>query len=87
VINNGTDRLVDGKVGVAYDTGLVPLGGVPPWSWSFVSGTLPPGLLVQASPGRVNGTPTTEGTFTFTVQVGDSAGNLVTGQFTIVVAP
>jgi len=87
VINNGTDRLVDGKVGVAYETGLFPLGGVPPWSWSFVSGTLPPGLSVQASPGRVNGTPTTAGTFTFTVRVGDSAGNFVTGQFTIMVAP
>jgi hypothetical protein len=87
VINNGTDRLVDGQVGVAYETGLFPLGGVPPWSWSFVSGALPPGLSVQASPGHVTGTPTTAGTFTFTVQVADSASNVVTGQFTIVVAP
>jgi hypothetical protein len=87
VINNGTDRLVDGQVGVAYETGLFPLGGVPPWSWSFVSGSLPPGLSVQASPGHVAGTPTTAGTFTFTVQVADSASNVVTGQFTIVVAP
>ena len=87
VINNGTDRLTDGKVVVAYENGLFPLGGVPPWSWSFVSGTLPPGLFVQASPGRVKGTPTTAGTFNFTVRVNDSAGNFATGPFTIVVAP
>lgn len=87
VINNGSDRLADGTVGAAYDTGLFPLGGVPPWQWSFVTGTLPPGLVVQTSPGRVKGTPTTAGTFTFTVRVADSAGNIATGEFTVVVAP
>ena len=86
-INNGTDRLADGTVGVPYETGLFPLGGVPPYTWSFVSGTLPPGLFVQASPGRVKGTPTTAGTFAITVRVDDSAGSLATGQFTVVVVP
>ncbi|MDP9463109.1 MAG: putative Ig domain-containing protein [Actinomycetota bacterium] len=87
IINNGTSVLTSGKVGVAYNNGLFPLGGVPPWSWSHVGGTLPPGLAVQASPGRVLGTPTTAGTFTFTVRVDDSAGHFATGQFTITIAP
>lgn len=87
VIANGTDRLRDGTVGVAYEASLFPSGGVPPWSWSHVGGTLPPGLRVQASPGRVLGTPTTAGTFTFTVRVDDSGGQFATGQFTITVAP
>lgn len=87
VINNGSGQLADGTVGVAYETGLFQLGGVPPWQWSFVTGTLPPGLVVQASPGRVKGTPTTAGTFTFTVRVADSVGNIATGEFTVVVAP
>ena len=85
IINNGTDRLPDGKVGVFYETGLFPFGGVPPYRWSHVGGTLPPGLSVQASPGRVRGTPTTAGTFTFTVRVDDSGGQSATGQFTITV--
>ena len=55
IINNGTDVLTSGRVGVAYNNGLFPLGGTPPWSWSYVSGTLPPGLSIQASPGRVLG--------------------------------
>jgi putative Ig domain-containing protein len=87
IINNGSDQLAAGKVGTPYETGLFPLGGVPPWRWSFVSATLPPGLFVQASPGRVTGTPTAAGTFTFTVRVDDSAGSFATGQFTITVSP
>lgn len=85
IVNNGTDVLTSGRVGVAYDNGLFPLGGTPPWRWSHVSGTLPPGLRVQASPGRVLGTPTTAGTFTFTVRVDDSAGQFATQQFTITI--
>jgi hypothetical protein len=87
VITNGTDQLSDGTVGVAYEVGLFPGGGVPPYTWSHVAGPLPPGLSVQASPGRVKGTPTTAGTFTFTVRVDDSSGQTATQQFTIRVLP
>lgn len=87
VITNGTDQLSDGTVGVAYEVGLFPGGGVPPYTWSHVAGTLPPGLFVQASPGRVKGTPTTAGTFTFTVRVDDSSGQFATQQFSIRVLP
>jgi Putative Ig domain len=87
VITKGTDQLSDGTVGVAYEVGLFPGGGVPPYTWSHVAGTLPPGLSVQASPGRVRGTPTTAGTFTFTVRVADSSGQFATQQFTIRILP
>ena len=87
VITNGTDQLRDGTVGVAYEASLFPGGGTPPYSWTHVAGTLPPGLRVQASPGWVLGTPTTAGTFTFTVRVNDSGGQSATGQFTIRILP
>jgi hypothetical protein len=87
IINNQSPVLTGGTVGVPYEIGLFPLGGVPPWTWSHIAGTLPPGLSVQASPGRVSGTPTTAGTFTFTVRVADSSGQSATGQFTITIAP
>ena len=87
VITNGTDQLRDGTVGVAYEASLFPGGGVPPYTWSHVAGTLPPGLSVQASPGRVRGTPTTAGTFTFTVRVNDSGGQSATQQFSIRILP
>ena len=87
VITNGTDQLSDATVGVAYEVGLFPGGGVPPYTWSHVAGTLPPDLSVQASPGRVKGTPTTAGTFSFTVRVDDSSGQSAAQQFTIRVLP
>jgi hypothetical protein len=43
---------------VPYEVGLFPGGGVLPYMWSHVAGTLPPGLSVQASPGRIKGTMT-----------------------------
>lgn len=87
VITNSSDQLTGGQVGVPYEIGLFPGGGVPPYMWSHAGGTLPPGLSVQASPGRVRGTPTTAGSFTFTVRVDDSSGQFATRQFSITVAP
>jgi hypothetical protein len=74
VVTNGTDQHIDGRVGVAYEIGLFASLGVQPYTWAHIAGTLPPGLSVQASPGRVKGTPTMAGTFTFTVRVTDSSG-------------
>jgi len=47
-------------------------GGYLPLSWAVTMGTLPPGLTL-ASSGALTGTPTTIGTFPFTVTVTDSA--------------
>jgi hypothetical protein len=87
VITNGTDQLPDGTVGVSYATGLFAGGGVQPYRWSLVAGTLPPGLSLQASPGRVLGTPTTAGTYTVTLRVDDSSGRSATQQFSIRITP
>ena len=87
VITNQSSVLPTGRVGVFYETGVFPGGGVPPYSWSRVAGTLPPGLTVQTSPGRVRGTPTTAGTYAFTLRVADSAGSTATQQFTITIQP
>jgi Putative Ig domain len=55
-----------------YSRTLTASGGVTPYSWSIVSGTLPPGLSLDASTGIISGRPTTRGTWAFTVQVRDS---------------
>ncbi len=57
-----------GSVGVPFSS--VPLGssgGVPPYTFSVTSGSLPPGLSLNASTGAVTGTPTAPGTFTITI--------------------
>jgi hypothetical protein len=75
VITHVSDALSPGTVGEFYCCGnLFASGGVPEYTWSLVAGELPPGLELAESPGRITGTPTTAGTFTFTVRVTDSTG-------------
>src|SRR5262249_3035871 len=64
-----------GAVGAAYHTNFFAGGGVQPYTWSISAGQLPPGLtLAPKPPAGLSGTPTTAGTFTFTVTVTDRAG-------------
>jgi hypothetical protein len=61
-------------------------GGVSPYTWTLISGSPPPGLSFDGT-GRLAGTPTTEGTYTFSVQVRDSLNGLGTAEFVITVNP
>ena len=72
----GTTSLPNGVVNVAYTVTLAAGGGILPYTWSIVDGSLPPGLTLSPSSGDITGTPTVAGTFSFTVQVRD-AGNPV----------
>lgn len=71
--NVDTTSLPGGSVGVAYSQTLVASGGTSPYTWALVSGSLPGGLSLNSSSGAITGTPTTTGTFNFTVEVTDSA--------------
>lgn len=78
----------DGTVGVAYRTNFFASGGDQPYTWSIPSGQLPPGLkLVPRPPAGISGTPTTAGTFTFTVTVTDKAGTQTTEPGSITIQP
>ena len=50
----------------------IATGGTPPYRWS-VAGSLPPGLDFASDTLTLAGTPQTAGTFTFSLQVTDSA--------------
>ena len=63
-----------GEVGVGYgEAQLSAIGGVGPYHWSVGSGALPAGLTLSDD-GKMSGTPTSSGTFTFTPEVADSLG-------------
>ncbi|MFI2713245.1 putative Ig domain-containing protein [Micromonospora sp. NPDC018662] len=63
-----------GAVGVAYVTNFGVSRGVPPFVWSIVSGSLPPGLTLNTTNGTLSGVPTIAGQYPFVVRVVDSAG-------------
>ena len=68
-----TTSLPGGKAGVPYSANVAASGGLAPYSWNLTGGVLPPGLILS-TPGGISGTPTTAGSFTFTLQVSDSGG-------------
>ena len=70
-----TPSLADAVVGTLYQQTLTAAGGKPPYTWSVVSGALPPGLSLNASAGVISGTPTSTGQYPFRLSVTDS--NLV----------
>jgi len=51
------------------------IAGYPAPTFSIVSGSLPPGLSLNASTAAITGTPTTTGSYPFTVRGSNSAGN------------
>ncbi len=63
--------LMAGATGQPYLAPLYARGGLAPFSWKKSEDTLPPGLSLGAD-GVLSGTPTTPGTFTWTVEVTDS---------------
>lgn len=77
--------IADGSVGTAY-TGcdgcrVRAYGGTDPFTYTLVSGSLPPGLTLQPD-GTITGTPTRAGNFSFTVKATDSVNVYSTGDFT-----
>ena len=67
-----TTSLPPGTQNSSYNAMLAATGGVTPYTWSIVSGSLPGGLGLNRSTGAITGTPTGGGISNFTVKVADS---------------
>jgi hypothetical protein len=79
-----TGSLPNGIAGAAYNQTLSAGGGQAPYTWSIVSGNIPPGLQFSSS-GTITGTPTRNGFFQFTVQVSDNGQRTATSTLSITV--
>ena len=73
VLDLSPDDPPAGAVDVPYSLQFATTGGTAPYTYSIEAGlgTLPPGLSMSTS-GAVSGTPTTAGTFTFSLRHDDS---------------
>jgi Ice-binding-like/Putative Ig domain/IPTL-CTERM motif len=65
--------LPTGKVGVAYSQQITASGGLAPYTFSVVGGTLPAGLTLSSG-GLLSGTPTTLGSSPVTIEATDGNG-------------
>jgi hypothetical protein len=68
-----TPSLLGGVVGVPYSMTLSAYGGVPAeYTWAVSSGSLPPGITLAPTSGLLSGTPTSAGTYNFTLEASEN---------------
>lgn len=77
-----TTDLPQPPLNVNYSELLRVSGGTSPYTWALVSGILPPGLTLDPT-GRLTGTATESGRFTFTLRVTDGTGSTAERAFTL----
>lgn len=77
-----TEVLKAGTVGAEYSAKVLAVGGAEPYSFAVDSGELPAGLELAAD-GTISGTPTAEGSKTFSVKVTDNKGASAVRQLSI----
>jgi PKD repeat protein len=71
ILQVATTNLPRGTNGVPYSQQLSAIYGQTPYTWTNISGALPPGLTLAAN-GVISGTPMSGGTNNFTVKVTDA---------------
>ena len=76
--------LPNGTGGVPFSETLTDSGGIAPFTFTVTAGALPTGLTLTPA-GVLSGTPTTPGTFTFTIRGTDATGTFVDQAFTMVI--
>ena len=77
--------LASGALGIPYSQTLAATGGVAPYSWTLMGGSLPANLNLSSA-GVISGTPTSTGTANFTVQAMDSKSQTATKAFSLTTA-
>lgn len=86
IITVNPPTLPNGSVGTAYSQTVSGSGGTSPYTFTISSGALPTGLVLNGVTGAITGTPTTAGTFTFTITATDATGCAGSRLYTVTIA-
>ena len=81
-----TAVLADATSGYAYSQALAASGGTTPYTWTVDSGSLPAGLVLNASTGVISGVSTQLGATALNVRLTDAGGRTTTRFYTLTVA-
>jgi hypothetical protein len=80
VVDITTTNLPNGTVGTRFSAAIDATGGCTPYKWAVASGKLPSGISKTASKSTesldLTGTPTTAGTYAFTISVTGCSGRV-----------
>jgi GH25 family lysozyme M1 (1,4-beta-N-acetylmuramidase) len=76
----------NGTVGTAYSQTVTANGVATTWTYSRSGGTLPGGLTLNSSTGVLSGTPTSAGSFSFTIAATGANGCSASQAYTVVVS-
>jgi N-acetylglucosamine-6-sulfatase len=74
------NNLPASRVGVPFSFQMQPWGGQAPFTWTVSTGSLPPGITLDAVGGLISGTPTAKGAYQFSLRIADSSLATQTGK-------
>lgn len=77
--------LANGTIGTAYSQSVTASNGTPAYSYAVIAGGLPTGLSLNTSNGAITGTPTTPGSYSFTIQATDATPVTGSRNYTVLV--
>jgi hypothetical protein len=80
-----TTTLPGGGAGNPYSQTLAGTGGTSPYRWSVTAGSLPAGLTLNGATGVISGTPTTLGSYAFTITLTDGSGRAASRSYSLTV--
>jgi hypothetical protein len=79
--------LPEGDVDTPYTVLIRTSGGTDPLSFVISSGSLPAGLSLNPTTGRISGTPTEYGKFAFTIQATEYSGETASRAYVLIIRP
>lgn len=86
IITVNPATLPNGTVGAAYNQIVTATGGTSPYTFNVSAGALPPGLALNGATGAITGSPTTPGTFNFSITATDANGCIGSRLYSMTIA-